>query len=599
MLPAQNVPPKSTIKHSSPLRRFLRMEKTQEYETPISGETRTDITEKEGPEKLDKNFQEQKSGTGSPAPKSWQPYDGYLYPRAFLSMRWALLSPLNWRLGYLDYTLGEVLGVAAMLAAGIYGLYFAEEDEDSGKIASIFLGLAYASIVHNSPWMLLLGLPFERALFWHKCFALGAVVSFAYHGIKAGLLESVDGLAFGIIVLTMCTLALWPVRRLFFNLFYYPHVALAAAAVAVGLVHNAQAEGLFIYGAALWLADVALRYLVFVPMTARKARLAVLPADVLRISFPRKQGSKTFHFTAGQYVWVCVPSISCVEWHPFSLSSAPSHEDVVLTIRALGNWTRRLHDLAKQHREQPDFTTTVLIEGPCGEPSIDVWGQRYKEFLFVSGGIGITPMQSMCSELIAQMHRGRPLKSVWFVWSVRDRYMVDSIFGGHTDDSAADGKQAEPGPAVPPAGEQGAAGREAADLPYSFQPTDLLVDELGKSLVQDHSSNLSPGQMLYQDIATNKELVSPHMGDEGAPALVPSKTQVLKLAFYLTKPRPKEDWERGGVRPWAQPHLRFGRPNLAEILQAYRKELEATENPGNGQPVRQGEFETCGVRLAP
>ena len=36
--------------------------------------------------------------------------------------------------------------------------------------------------------------------------------------------------------------------------------------------------------------------------------------------------------------------------------------------------------------------TTVLLEGPYGCPSIDIEGPRYKAFVLVAGGIGVTPI---------------------------------------------------------------------------------------------------------------------------------------------------------------------------------------------------------------
>ena len=52
----------------------------------------------------------------------------------------------------------------------------------------------------------------------------------------------------------------------------------------------------------------------------------------------------------------------------------------------------------------------VWVEGPHGKPQVDIWGDRYRMVLLVSGGIGITPMQSICNTLLKQSDAGRPLK---------------------------------------------------------------------------------------------------------------------------------------------------------------------------------------------
>mgnify|MGYP001807039733 CR=1 FL=1 len=52
--------------------------------------------------------------------------------------------------------------------------------------------------------------------------------------------------------------------------------------------------------------------------------------------------------TGGQYVFINIPGISWMEFHPFSLSSAPGENRVHLHVRVLGDWTRRLHTLASK-----------------------------------------------------------------------------------------------------------------------------------------------------------------------------------------------------------------------------------------------------------
>ena len=52
-----------------------------------------------------------------------------------------------------------------------------------------------------------------------------------------------------------------------------------------------------------------------------------------------------FKHLPGDWVFIKVPKISSVEWHPFTISSAPEREDVfTLHVRGLGNWTNRLYE---------------------------------------------------------------------------------------------------------------------------------------------------------------------------------------------------------------------------------------------------------------
>ena len=42
----------------------------------------------------------------------------------------------------------------------------------------------------------------------------------------------------------------------------------------------------------------------------------------------------------------------------------------------------------------------VYIEGPYGNPSVNFENNEYDIFLIITGGIGITPLQSITNELI-------------------------------------------------------------------------------------------------------------------------------------------------------------------------------------------------------
>jgi len=61
-----------------------------------------------------------------------------------------------------------------------------------------------------------------------------------------------------------------------------------------------------------------------------------------------------------------------MEWHPFTISSAPEMEDVLwLHIRAVGEWTKRVYEVfakkSLEYRTKLDNENfTVLLEGKNG-----------------------------------------------------------------------------------------------------------------------------------------------------------------------------------------------------------------------------------------
>lgn len=53
---------------------------------------------------------------------------------------------------------------------------------------------------------------------------------------------------------------------------------------------------------------------------------------------------KGFHMEVGQYVFIQCPSVSRLEWHPFTLTSAPEEDYFSAHIRIVGDWTQALYE---------------------------------------------------------------------------------------------------------------------------------------------------------------------------------------------------------------------------------------------------------------
>jgi ferredoxin-NADP reductase len=77
--------------------------------------------------------------------------------------------------------------------------------------------------------------------------------------------------------------------------------------------------------------------------------------------------------------------------HPWSLSAAPDGRHLRLTVRDLGDHSRRLAQL------KPG--TRVLIEGPYGRFTTDRRTRR--RVLMIAAGIGVTPIRALAEELVS------------------------------------------------------------------------------------------------------------------------------------------------------------------------------------------------------
>uniref|UniRef100_A0A7M4FML7 NADPH oxidase 3 n=1 Tax=Crocodylus porosus TaxID=8502 RepID=A0A7M4FML7_CROPO len=91
-----------------------------------------------------------------------------------------------------------------------------------------------------------------------------------------------------------------------------------------------------------------------------------------------------FKMEPGQYIFLQCPSISKLEWHPFTLTSAPEEEFFSVHIRVVGDWTGAL------------FKAFMLIRSA----TTDIF--HYKVSMCIAAGIGVTPFASV-------------LKSIWYI----------------------------------------------------------------------------------------------------------------------------------------------------------------------------------------
>jgi len=106
-----------------------------------------------------------------------------------------------------------------------------------------------------------------------------------------------------------------------------------------------------------------------------------------------------FQYQAGQYCFLNVPGISSLQWHPFSISSAPGDEVMTFHIKNMGpkTWTGKLSAKVTQMKY---FGTgqnpSICVDGPYGMPP-SLLGRN--SIVLIAGGIGITPVISIFRDL--------------------------------------------------------------------------------------------------------------------------------------------------------------------------------------------------------
>ncbi|KAJ2158188.1 hypothetical protein GGF46_003961 [Coemansia sp. RSA 552] len=135
------------------------------------------------------------------------------------------------------------------------------------------------------------------------------------------------------------------VRRKFFEVFYLLHHL--SFLIILLIFFHVQVHTVEYYVAApiaIYLLDRA--YRMVRSRINRPRILAVIqhPSNVIELRFERKG----IYYKAGQYVYLCIPSLSWHQWHPFTLTSAPEEDELSVHIRASGGWTQKLVEMFQQ-----------------------------------------------------------------------------------------------------------------------------------------------------------------------------------------------------------------------------------------------------------
>lgn len=214
----------------------------------------------------------------------------------------------------------------------------------------------------------------------------------------------VSALLGAILFLVVAGLSVYIVRsKLRYESWYIPHL-LVYIAIFLSFPHQLANGGtlllhrpFYFYWIALYalvlLSHVLFRFIRPIQLF-RKHRFAISrivreTTNTISVYIKGKQ-LHAFSIQPGQFMIVRFLSEKFwFEAHPFSLSKPHSSNELRITIRELGDFTRRVKDIP--------LGTKVLIEGPYG-----VFTHTEKtlpKILLIAGGIGITPLRALAEEM--------------------------------------------------------------------------------------------------------------------------------------------------------------------------------------------------------
>lgn len=125
---------------------------------------------------------------------------------------------------------------------------------------------------------------------------------------------------------------------------------------------------------------------------------------------------KSLSFKAGQFAFFTFPKISKREQHPFTISSHPLENNLRVSVKNLGDYTKKISLLS--------VGDIAYVEGSYG-----LFSSKYakeKEQVWIAAGIGITPFLSLAKDVYTH--------NVKLLWSVNEE--SDAVYSDDLNEIA-------------------------------------------------------------------------------------------------------------------------------------------------------------------
>lgn len=379
-----------------------------------------------------------------------------------------------WMDTLLDFTWGEFfLWLAYLIAVfGVFAPTFYGVTQNwrrtSGWCTAWQFVFVSLPVTRTSLMLVLLGIPFERAVKHHRIMARVLFASLIAHlvlildfvdldineimnpeavppGVKDAHTYPLYGTLCFISTTLMVFFALPVFRRRVWEMFVWVHQMLVLPTFALAYFHVDDPT----FRVAV--ASPAILYVIdrFARQLQYRRKVIVLDgrfhdggdAPILELRMKLLHGS--LNNGPGDYAFFLFPQVSRFHTHPFSISSPPpvnapgksvdpvrKWHDGAITIHCKdmgeGTFTRRVHDHVRRLMDDETLGVESLdigVEGPFGKLSLHV--EDYESIWLVAGGIGVTPMASVLGYLWKRKqhkkgHSALPaLKEVHLAWCVR------------------------------------------------------------------------------------------------------------------------------------------------------------------------------------
>uniref|UniRef100_A0A0E0KUA1 FAD-binding FR-type domain-containing protein n=1 Tax=Oryza punctata TaxID=4537 RepID=A0A0E0KUA1_ORYPU len=273
-----------------------------------------------------------------------------------------------------------------------------------GHVGTLCCAFLFFPVARGSSLLQLIGLTSEASIKYHVWLGNLAMLFFAAHGLcyitvkwARTKVANVPGELALLSGLVMWVTALPRVRCQMFELFFYAHhlyaVFLMFFALHVGVAFFCSV----LPGVFLFMVD---RYLRFLQSRARVRLISarLLACDAVELNFCK---SPCLTHSPMSTLFINVPCVSRLQWHPFTVTSSSSLEPdrLSVVVKRAGSWTEKLYETISSLPPSQPGHLDVSVEGPYSQTTPASFLQ-YDSLVMISGGGGITPFISVIRLLI-------------------------------------------------------------------------------------------------------------------------------------------------------------------------------------------------------
>lgn len=353
----------------------------------------------------------------------WHPFPSGISRGEVLVMTWLVVLMGLWVLIWIQLNPTMVKIIRSKAVEFIDLIIFARV---MGHLSSLMFSFVLLPVTRTGLWVDIFGVPYERALKFHRLTGALAFFLVSIHAIVNYIKWAIDGTLANNIVeydklevtayyiiytnfsITIIELAYFLMaisiamavimRRRLYAVFLYSHKYIGIIFYVACLIHATNFWYTNVPGMVLWLCDKWVRGVA--------ASRCFVPTELSwhernRTTMIKLSSDSLPGYKPGQYFFINIPCISLNEWHPFT-ASAVLDDGIVLYIKNMQrknggeSWTSKLADFACS----PNPALPVMrLSGPFGHISFE----SYETILLFAGGIGITPMIAIFAGLRKRM----------------------------------------------------------------------------------------------------------------------------------------------------------------------------------------------------